>query len=82
MLPVLMIVPRFCRERWAKKRGNPGAEMSIFKFCLFSQSIAGLLCYVVAMEKNTASCAIKWSRKRHFQEFFRVDKTDGKLQNS
>lgn len=26
------------------------------------------------MEKNTGSCAIKSSRKRHFQEFFRVKK--------
>lgn len=44
------------------------------EFCLLSQSLVGLYCYVVAMEKNTGSCAIKLSRKRHFQEFFRVKK--------
>lgn len=36
--------------------------------------LVGLYCYVVAMEKNTGSCAIKSFRKRHFQEFFRVKK--------
>lgn len=43
------------------------------EFCLLSQSLVGLPCYVVAMEKNIGSCAIKKkksSRKRHFQEFF------------
>lgn len=44
------------------------------EFCLLSQSLVGLYCYVVAMEKNIGSCAIKSSRKRHFQDFFRVKK--------
>lgn len=29
------------------------------EFCLLSQSFAGLPCYVVAIEKNIGSCAIK-----------------------
>lgn len=36
--------------------------------CLLSQSSVGLCCFLVAIEKNTGSCAIKSSRKRHFQE--------------
>lgn len=66
---------------WAEyegKLGKGGKTLALkWVFCgvLFvSQSLVGLCCFVVAMVKNTGSCAIKLSRKRHFQEFFRVKK--------
>lgn len=62
------------QESWAKG-GKPWRWNGYFvEFCLLSQSLVGLYCYVVAMEKNTGSCAIKSSKKRHFQKKFRVKK--------
>lgn len=64
---------RVLQESWARGE-NPGAEMGILWSSVCWVRAYGLYCYVVAMEKNTGSCAIKSSRKRHFQEFFRVKK--------
>lgn len=63
------------------------------EFCLLSQSLAGLPCYVVAMEKNIGSCAIKIIQEKTFPSCFffhfiylfffaGTQGTDGKLLNS
>lgn len=74
--------PGFLQESWTR-RGKPWRRNENFvEFCLLSQSLVGLHCYVVAMEKNIGSCAIKLIQEKTFPRVFQSRETDGKLQNS